>query len=80
MSKNKGYNVWHIDAYAGWNDYDGPEDCNFRKDVIFDKMFSKQDVIDMWCALHKNAREVAVAKVYLVEDTTIEENKDKQCS
>jgi hypothetical protein len=68
MNKNRKYNVWHIDAYAGWNDYDGPEDCNFRKDVVFDKMFSKQDVIDMWCALHSESRCVAVSKVYLVKE------------
>lgn len=81
MGKNdKKYNVWHIEAYAGWNDYDGPEDCNFIKDVVFDKIFTKQNVIDMWCALHEDAREVAVAKVYLVEEKEPEKSKDERIS
>ena len=81
MGKNdKTYNLWHIEAYAGWNDYDGPEDCNFRKDVVLDKMFTKQNVIDMWCALHKDARVVAVSKVYLVEEQEPEKSKDERIS
>lgn len=81
MNKNdKKYNLWHIEAYSGWNDYDGPEDCNFRKDVVLDKMFTKQNVIDMWCALHKDARVVAVSKVYLVEEQEPEKSKDERIS
>ena len=61
------YNIWHIKAYAGWSDYDGPSDCNFDKMMIFDASFKKQDIIDWWCATNSKARSVAVASVSLVK-------------
>lgn len=70
MKKNKKYNVWHIDGYSGWNDYDGPEDCNYHRDYIFDACFSKQQVIDMWVATHDDSRCVEVSKCYLVNEKT----------
>ena len=69
MTKKK-YNIWHIDAYSGRNDYDSPEDCNYHRDYIFDACFSKQQVIDMWVATHSDSRCVAVSKCYLVSEKT----------
>lgn len=42
------YKIWHIDAYSGWSDYDGPQDCNIHKDIVMDASFKKQQVIDMY--------------------------------
>lgn len=67
----KKYNVWHIDAYSGWSDYDGPEDCNIHKDIIMDAHFSKQQVLDMYSSL-LNGRDTAIAKCELVKSGEIE--------
>ena len=66
------YNTWHVDAYFGWNDYDGPQDCNFHEDIIFDKRFTKGDVVSMIECLYSHYRVVVVSKVTLVEN---EENE-----
>ena len=66
-----GYNIWHIDAYSGWQDYDGPADCNYHKDVIMDSSFSKEDVMDMWMSLHRYGVAV-IAKCELIKKVEIE--------
>lgn len=38
--------IWHITGYIGFNDWDGPEDNNFSKNIIFDERFSKNIIID----------------------------------
>ena len=65
------YNIWHIDGYAGWDDYDGPSDCNIHIDYIIDAKFAKEDVIDMFCNEHKKSRAVAVCKCFLVTNGSI---------
>jgi len=56
------YKIWHIDAYRGCSDYDGPCDCNKHLDLIMDASLSKKDVVDSWVALNSDAPSVAVAK------------------
>ena len=60
------FNIWHLEAYRGYSDYDGPEDCNVHKDLIMDASFSKEAVIKMWMCLNSDARSVAVAKCEIV--------------
>ena len=57
----KKFKVWHIDAYSGFSDYDGPMDCNIHKDIIMDACFSKKDVVEMYYAL-LGGRSTAIAK------------------
>ena len=38
--------VWKITGYIGFSDYDGPEDDNLTKYIVFDERFSKETVID----------------------------------
>ena len=65
------YNIWHIDGYVGWADYDGPSDCNTHIDYIIDDKFTKEDVIDMFCNEHKKSRVVVVCKCLLITNGSI---------
>lgn len=67
----KKYNIWHIDAYSGWSDYDGPEDCNIHKDIIMDAHFSKDQVVNMYMEL-LSGRSTAISKCTLVKSGEIE--------
>lgn len=69
----KAYNIWHLDAYYGWDDYDGPMDCNYHNDIIMDKRFSKEDVITAWMAIHSESRVTAVSKCTLVKEGVLPE-------
>ena len=60
------YNIWHIDGYAGWDDYDEPSDCNTHIDYIVDAKFTEQDVINMFYDKHKKSRVVVVCKCFLI--------------
>ena len=71
MKHQKKYNIWHIDGYSGWNDYDGPADCNRHDDYIMDAKFTKSDVIDMWMSIH-SGRSVAIAKCEIIKSGIIE--------
>ena len=53
------YKVWHIDAYAGWYDYDGPSDCNIHKDIVMDACFKKDQVSSMFSS-NLDARTVVI--------------------
>jgi len=61
------YNIWHIELYHGWSDYDGPNDCNVNKDIIMDADFSKDQVMDMLVGLYSEDRNVAINKCELVK-------------
>ena len=61
------YNIWHIEMYHGWSDYDGPEDCNVKRDIIMDARFNKEKVVDMLVALYPDDRTVVVHKCELVK-------------
>ena len=65
------YNIWHIDGYSGWSDYDGPSDCNHHEDIVMDAQYSKKDVVDMWMSRY-SGRTVAVAKCELVGSGVID--------
>ena len=59
------YNIWHIDGYVGWDDYDGPSDCNTHIDYIIGAKFTKEDVIDTFCNENKNIERWLSANVCL---------------
>ena len=67
----KKYNVWHIDAYSGWDDYDGPSDCNIHQDIIMDAHFSKKAVVEMYSLL-LGGRSTVIAKCEIVKSGEIE--------
>lgn len=61
------YNIWHIELYHGWSDYDGPEDCNVNKDIIMDSDFTKEQVKDMLVSIYQDDRTVAIHKCELIK-------------
>jgi hypothetical protein len=61
------YNIWHIELYHGWSDYDGPNDCNVNKDIIMDADFSRDQVMDMLVGLYSEDRNVEINKCELVK-------------
>ena len=61
------YNIWYVELYHGWSDYDGPEDCNFKKKVIMNDSFTKEQVEDMLTALYHDDRVVVIHKCELVK-------------
>lgn len=65
------YDIWHIDEYVGWDDYDDPRNCNTHIDYILDAKVTKQDVINMFCDKHKKSRVVVVYKCFLITDGSI---------
>lgn len=65
------YNIWHIDAYSGWSDYDGPCDCNRHEDIIMDASFNKKDVLNMYSAT-LTGRSTAIAKCEIIGSGVIE--------
>lgn len=36
-----------VNGYRGWDDYEGQQDNNFYKEIIFDSRFSKKAVEEM---------------------------------
>ena len=70
------YNIWHIDAYDGWSDYDGPTDCNIHEDVIMDAQFSKKEVLNMYMAT-LSGRSNVIHKCEIIGSGVIETD-DKQ--
>ena len=68
----KKYNIWHIEGYAGWSDYDGPSDCNYSDDWVLDAHFKKESVINMFYNLHQTSRYVAVHKCEIIKSGEIE--------
>lgn len=67
----KKFNVWHIDAYSGWSDYDGPEDCNIHENIIMDAQFSKGQVMEMYLGV-LSGRSTIISKCTLVKSSEIE--------
>lgn len=67
----KKYNVWHIDAYSGWDDYDGPSDCRIHEDIIMDAQFSKKAVVEMYMT-RLGGRSTAIAKCEIIKSDEIE--------
>ena len=74
--KNK-YNIWHIDAYSGWSDYDDPKQCNIHRDIIMDSTFSKEDVVEMFSSL-LTGRSTAIENCEIVEAVEINSITDEQ--
>lgn len=68
------YNIWHIDGYVGWDDYDNSSDCNICKDYIVNATFTKDDVINMFCNEHKNYRIVVTIKCFLISSGSVTYN------
>ena len=62
------YNIWHVEMYAGWNDYDNPSDCNIKKNFIMDASYTKEAVMDMLVSLHKEDRVVEIVKCDLIKN------------
>ena len=65
------YKIWHIDAYAGQYDYDGPQDCNIHKDIVMDASFTSTNVVDMFVST-QNSRQVTVAKCICIGQGELE--------
>lgn len=63
------YNIWHIELYHGWGDYDAPEDCNVKKDIIMDADFSRDQVMDMLVSIYQDDRTVAIHKCELIKSS-----------
>lgn len=61
------YNIWHIELYHGWSDYDGPEDCNVNKDIIMDSEFTKEQVQDMLVSIYPDDMTVEFHKCELIK-------------
>ena len=71
MKKKVKYNIWHIDAYEGSGDYNGPEQCNISINLVVNSIFSKESVIDMFMST-LNGRTKCVAKCEFVESGEVE--------
>lgn len=65
------YNIWHVEMYHGWYDYDGPEDCNLKRDIIMDAGLKKNHIIQILCSLYSDERTVVVHKCELVKSGQI---------
>jgi len=37
-------NRWKIEGYAGWSDYDGPQDNNINREIEVDSFLTKEDI------------------------------------
>lgn len=61
------YNIWHIELYHGWSDYDGLNDINVNKDIIMDADFSRDQVMDMLVGLYSEDRNVEIKECELVK-------------
>jgi hypothetical protein len=66
------YNIWHIDAYYGWSDYDGPEDCNVHQNYVFNASWTKKEVMDAFVSKYDGYRSIAISKCELVSSGEIE--------
>jgi len=68
------YNIWHIEGYVGNDSCDGPADYNVNKNYITNAEWKKEQVIDMFCNMYKNYREVIVDKCNILDKGTITKN------
>jgi len=68
----KKYNIWHIEGYHGWSDYDGPEDCNYIDDWVLPVYFTKENVINIFYNLYQTSRCAAVHKCEIINSGEIE--------
>lgn len=50
---------WHVKGYAGWNDYDGPEDDNIDYFLSLDKSVSEKEVYALLNERYKDKRVTA---------------------
>lgn len=66
----KNYNIWKIEGYKGFNDFDGRDNYNFCKTMIFDKEFSKKDIEEIIIAKYSKNNRVVVAEATLSEESS----------
>ena len=66
------YNIWHIDAYYGWSDCDGPEDCNVHQDYLFNADWTRQQVMDAFVSKYDEYRNVEVWECAIIKFGEIE--------
>lgn len=52
-------NIWLIEGYCGFDNYDGSEDNNFHIKVAIDSRFKKEDIQELIVAKTKKYRSVA---------------------
>ena len=65
------YNIWHIDAYTGYDDYYGPDyyhptPLNHHIDLIVNATLTKWDVFDMFYEKYRGCRVVHIVNCFLV--------------
>ena len=65
------YNIWHIDAYTGYDDYWGneyynPTPLNHHIDLIVNTTLTRSDVFDMFYEKYRGCRVVCIVKCFLV--------------
>lgn len=52
--------LWHITGYIGNSDWDGPEDNNIDEYIVFDKRFSKEEVVNFMLHYFKKYRVIYI--------------------
>ena len=69
------YNIWHIDAYTGYDDFQRdvyfPTRLNHHIDFIANATVTKQDIHDMFCEKYRGNRVIVIDKCYIVASGVI---------
>ena len=70
------YNIWHIDAYTGYDDYRGneyyhPTPLNHHIDFIANATLTKSDIYEMFRDRHRGSRVIVIDKCYIVASGVI---------
>lgn len=65
------YNIWYLEGYAGWSDYDGPQDVNYREKFVMNASCTKSEVISLFYGRHKNERCRAIHSCEIIKSGEI---------
>lgn len=60
-------NVWEIEGYVGYNDYDNPNDYNVREEMYAGTSITKENIIEIFCNKYKKYRTVVVGKCEIID-------------
>ena len=69
------YNIWHIDAYTGYDDFYRnvyfPTPLNHHIDFIANATLTKSDIYEMFRDRHRGSRVIVIDKCYIVASGVI---------
>ena len=68
---NMKVNIWKIEGYKGWSDYDGINDNNFSCVVAMDSRFYREEVEEIFFNRYSKKYRSVALRATLIEEKVI---------